>query len=225
VWELEVPNGSYNVRLVAGDPNFFNSLHIFNVEGTIAVNKLPNTENKWAEDTVRVAVNDGRLTISNATGACANKLAFIEVTPVTWGPEPAAPAPATAPALPGWKPDPASLEGRGGVIAGQIRTPAGAPASGVRVASMSVEGTAGASTLFGLAQTDESGRFVLENIPNGRYYVVAGSTTMPLYHPGVGTPNGATIVTLSGKPVTGIDFLADPARFSFVCAAGNGPKK
>ncbi|HEX4999914.1 MAG TPA: carboxypeptidase regulatory-like domain-containing protein, partial [Terriglobia bacterium] len=221
VWELEVPNGFYSVRLVAGDPSFFNSFHLFSVEGVIAVNRIASSANLWIEDTVRVAVNDGRLTIANASGACNNKLAFIEVTPVTWGPEPAAAA--AAPAFVSSEPAPASLEGRS-VIAGFVRTPSGAPVPGVRVASMSVDSPTGASSLFGIAQTDETGRYVIEDIPDGRYFVVAGSLTMPLYHPGVGTSAGATIIAMSGKPVTGINFSADAARFSLVCSNGTGPK-
>ncbi|HRK30364.1 MAG TPA: kelch repeat-containing protein [Tepidisphaeraceae bacterium] len=78
-WEFAVPNGQYTVRVVAGDPGYFDSVFKVNVEGTLAVNATPTTSNRFAEGTVTVNVTDGRLTISNATGAKNNKIAFVEI--------------------------------------------------------------------------------------------------------------------------------------------------
>ncbi len=80
VWEIAVPNGSYTVRLVAGDPSHFNSVYRLNVEGTLAINGTPSSATRWFDNTVTVTVSDGRLTVSNATGASNNKVCFIDIT-------------------------------------------------------------------------------------------------------------------------------------------------
>jgi TonB family protein len=55
--------------------------------------------------------------------------------------------------------------------------------------------------------TDSAGRYRLENIPPGRYYVVAGFVDFPTYYPGVSSVSGATALNvLSGTPITGINF-------------------
>jgi hypothetical protein len=51
--------------------------------------------------------------------------------------------------------------------------------------------------LAGLTQTDSDGRFRLENIPPGRYYIVLDPLDVPSYYPGVTKPDRATIVTVS----------------------------
>ena len=65
-----------------------------------------------------------------------------------------------------------------GTITGQVRSANGAPATEVRVAAIpvSVENPrAGDSpTLVSIAQTDSEGRYRLEKVPPGDYYVMAG---------------------------------------------------
>ena len=78
-WELDVPNGQYTVRLVAGDSQYYDSVFKFNVEGQLTVNGTPTSTAKFIEGTRTVTVSDGRLTISNATGSINNKLAFVEI--------------------------------------------------------------------------------------------------------------------------------------------------
>jgi hypothetical protein len=79
IWELAVPNGSYTVRLVAGDPSYFDSIYKINVESVLMVNGTPSATRKWFEGTQTVNVSDGRLTVSSATGSSNNKLCFIHV--------------------------------------------------------------------------------------------------------------------------------------------------
>jgi len=78
-WELQVPNGSYRVRIVAGDASHFDSVFRISAEGVLAVSGTPTSATRWIEGTVTVSVSDGRLTIANASGAANNKLCFLEV--------------------------------------------------------------------------------------------------------------------------------------------------
>ncbi len=80
-WELGVANGVYNVTLVAGDAQFFDSVYRFNVEGQLTVNGTPTSGSRFVTGTRTVTVTDGRLTVSNASGSVNNKLAYVEVTP------------------------------------------------------------------------------------------------------------------------------------------------
>jgi hypothetical protein len=76
-----VPNGTYSVRVVAGDAASHNSVYRFAVEGVLTVDGTPSATNRWLEGTRTVTVSDGRLTISNAPGASNNKLCFVEIAP------------------------------------------------------------------------------------------------------------------------------------------------
>lgn len=78
-WEFAVPNGMYQVKLAAGDPQQTDSDYKMNLEGQLALSGKPSGLVRWFERTVNVQVNDGRLTLTNATGAQNNKIAFIEI--------------------------------------------------------------------------------------------------------------------------------------------------
>jgi glucose/arabinose dehydrogenase len=79
-WSLAVPNGSYRVRIVAGDATATDSYYRINVESTLAINQRPSTSARWVDRTVTVTVSDGRLNVTNATSASNNKVNFVEVT-------------------------------------------------------------------------------------------------------------------------------------------------
>jgi hypothetical protein len=100
---------------------------------------------------------------------------------------------------------------QGGVISGRIVSTDGTPAAQKRVVAQAVLERAdialGASMLAGLTQTDNDGRFRLENIPPGRYYIVLDPLDVPSYYPGVAKPERATIVTVSdASAIEGMDF-------------------
>jgi len=75
VWEVEVPNGNYNVLLVAGDPNYGDFINTINFEGTTIVDQTPVKEftsgGKAFFDTLQttVMVTDGKLTIKPDTSS------------------------------------------------------------------------------------------------------------------------------------------------------------
>jgi probable HAF family extracellular repeat protein len=78
-WEIAVPNGTYTVHVVAGDPVNADSTYRITVENVPAVSGTPTATTRWFEGTVRVSVNDGRLTITNGTGAVNNKLDVVDI--------------------------------------------------------------------------------------------------------------------------------------------------
>jgi N-acetylneuraminic acid mutarotase len=79
-WEIAVPNGPYRVRIVGGDPNFTDSTIRFNAENMLVVAGMPTTQNPFVDGFADVTVSDGKLTITNASGASNNKINFIEIT-------------------------------------------------------------------------------------------------------------------------------------------------
>lgn len=80
-WEISVPDGTYYVRLVAGDASITSGSYKYNVEGTTNfVNGTATSSNRWIIGTGTVEVTDGRLTVSNGSSATNYKLAFIEIT-------------------------------------------------------------------------------------------------------------------------------------------------
>jgi len=100
---------------------------------------------------------------------------------------------------------------QGGVISGRIVFMDGTPAAQKRVVAQAVlervDVALGASMLAGLTQTDNDGRFRLENIPPGRYYIVLDPLDVPSYYPGVTKPDRATIVTVrDASAIEGMDF-------------------
>jgi N-acetylneuraminic acid mutarotase len=78
-WDMAIENGTYTVRVVAGDPSYNDSVYKINVENVLTVNGTPTSSNRFVEGTATVSVTDGKLTISNASGAVNNKINFVEI--------------------------------------------------------------------------------------------------------------------------------------------------
>jgi glucose/arabinose dehydrogenase len=79
VFEIAVPNGTYRVHLVSGDPTNVNGDFRVNVEGVLVVSGKPTSATRWIEGTAVVTVSDGRLTVSNAAGAVNNKVNYLDI--------------------------------------------------------------------------------------------------------------------------------------------------
>jgi len=100
-----------------------------------------------------------------------------------------------------------------GMVSGEIRTREGKPAVGVRVSAMAIPDAGvpanSGTALISIGVTDNQGRYNLEHILPGRYFITAGFVDLPTYYPGVSAMSGATPVqVLPGIPVTGINFVA-----------------
>jgi 5-hydroxyisourate hydrolase-like protein (transthyretin family) len=95
-----------------------------------------------------------------------------------------------------------------GIATGVVKNSSGVPAAGVRIAAMAIpEGNSQGGALVSLAETGTDGRYRLENIPPGRYYIQAGFIDAPSYYPGVSTTTAATsVLVTAGSTVTGLDF-------------------
>jgi len=113
----------------------------------------------------------------------------------------------------------------GGAITGVIRTATGQPAIGVRVTALSrpdspndaLDGAAMAA----VAQTDATGRYRLENVAPGQYYVSSGRLDLPTFYPGtlemlLGTPLRIT----PGLLVSDIDFAIADSSFRVAGTSG-----
>ncbi|HKQ40029.1 MAG TPA: MBG domain-containing protein, partial [Verrucomicrobiae bacterium] len=87
IWEIAVPNGSYSIFMVAGDPDRFDSVYRLNVENVLVVSGTPTTGNRWISGSATVGVTDGRLTVSSGAGANNNKICFIDIAAAS-GPAP-----------------------------------------------------------------------------------------------------------------------------------------
>jgi len=113
-----------------------------------------------------------------------------------------------------------------GTVMGSLRSSTGVPAAGVRVSALSkpeaLTELNESSSLAGIAETDASGRFRLENIPPGRYYIVAGRIDLPTFYPGVVNANeGMVILVTAGMTVPGIDFVLNNVSVGRAISAGS----
>jgi Carboxypeptidase regulatory-like domain len=100
---------------------------------------------------------------------------------------------------------------QGGTVTGTLRGSDGKAAVGVRVAAVpqtdTIEAAAAGPTLSSIAETDAEGRYKLENIPPGRYYIAAGRLDLPTYYPGTQSMAvGQAVGITPGATIQGIDF-------------------
>ncbi|MBD1363085.1 Ig-like domain-containing protein [Mucilaginibacter sp. ZT4R22] len=91
-WELEVPNGTYDATVSAGDGNVSTApeIHYINIEGTNAIAGFKpigkqGDIGRFKSNTIRVTVADEHLTI-NADGGTNTKINFANIMPVTPAP-------------------------------------------------------------------------------------------------------------------------------------------
>src|SRR5205807_9817969 len=79
-WKIAVPNGTYSVHVVSGDPSKTNSIYKINVNGVLVVSGTPTSSKRWIEGTASITVTTGFVTVTNATGSNNNKIDYIDIT-------------------------------------------------------------------------------------------------------------------------------------------------
>jgi hypothetical protein len=79
VWEMAVPDGTYRVRIVAGDPDVALGVYRMDAEGERVLSGIPTSDNPWVRGDGLVTVTDGRLTLTNAPSARDLRLAFVVI--------------------------------------------------------------------------------------------------------------------------------------------------
>ena len=91
------------------------------------------------------------------------------------------------------------------VITGRLLTAEGAPAAGVRVVAL--ETAYPRLNITSQAETDRDGRYRLENVPAGEYFVVADPFKIPSYYPGTGNRDDSVPVAITAGAIrSGVDF-------------------
>jgi glucose/arabinose dehydrogenase len=83
-WEIAVPNGTYQVRVIMGDvTGATNARYRLDVEGTRVVNRNSRpAARQFFTGMATITVTDGLLTLTSGKGAINNKIAFLEITPI-----------------------------------------------------------------------------------------------------------------------------------------------
>jgi N-acetylneuraminic acid mutarotase len=79
VWELEIPNGQYEVTLFAGDSKYLDGQHHIDAEGTRVMYGVQSTRKQYLKATKIIDVQDGRLTISPESSGVNSKLISVDV--------------------------------------------------------------------------------------------------------------------------------------------------
>jgi len=78
-WEIEVPNGRYNVFAVVGEASNFDSVFDLQAEGITIASGTASDAIRWFEGIGAVSVSDGKLTLTNGPKAANNKICFVEI--------------------------------------------------------------------------------------------------------------------------------------------------
>jgi len=79
-WEIAVPDGTYKVKVVAGDAQKYDSIFGITAENVVVVDGLPDKSKRWIEGRGVVTVKDGRLTIDNTPSSSNNKMTYVEIS-------------------------------------------------------------------------------------------------------------------------------------------------
>jgi TonB family protein len=91
------------------------------------------------------------------------------------------------------------------VISGRLLSTEDAPVTGVRVVAL--ETAYPRLNIAGQSETDKDGRYRLENLSPGEYFIVADPFRIPSYYPGTGNrDNSATVSVTPGAVLNGVDF-------------------
>gem|GEM_PF-383805 len=83
-WEYALPNGSYPIIVVAGDPSHRDQTNNLSIEGIQVIDPDPSAPQGYEKGdfdgyAVQVTITDGRLTIQPGSGAVNAKICYVEI--------------------------------------------------------------------------------------------------------------------------------------------------
>jgi len=97
IWEIEVPNGTHDVKVTIGDTSH-SSTHTINVEGVNYWNNLHLSRYQFRQSTKTVTVSDGKISIDQGSlGDGATHINYIEIDTAGSVPSCATPLPGATP--------------------------------------------------------------------------------------------------------------------------------
>ena len=132
-WRYTLPNGSYKVTVGVGDPDFFDSVHRINVEGsTVVPNFTANADDRSTTGTATVQVTDGVLDV-DAVGGTNTKIQYLDIERPFTGTDTTPPVVTT---------EIGGLQQSAGVYKGDatVTVQATDPETGIAITSISVDG-------------------------------------------------------------------------------------
>ena len=107
----------------------------------------------------------------------------------------------------------ASTAAKVGTVTGIVLTTSGRPASGFRVGAMRADTADSFRAMLSLTETDSTGRYQLESVPPGRYYITVADLDLLTYYPGtLDVTKASALAITSAAIVSDIDFvIQDPS--------------
>lgn len=108
LWQIEIPDGTYQVDVTAGDPRSPRALSRVLVDGVLVVDGRGTRDQRWVSGSKQLTVSNGLLTLTVPRGA-SSKLDFIsiqQVVPPAPPPSPLPPSPPPPPPPPSPSPPP-----------------------------------------------------------------------------------------------------------------------
>jgi hypothetical protein len=115
----------------------------------------------------------------------------------------------------------AQTTGTNGTISGRLSLRNGTPAAGARIVALAEKELATGQSTLRIATTDSQGRYRLEDVPPGRYFIATGPLTRLTYFPSVTNQAQAVVVTVpTGGKVADIDFRLTTVRVSGRASGG-----
>src|SRR5688500_11401290 len=96
-----------------------------------------------------------------------------------------------------------------GVLRGRLTSAQGDPVAGVRIVALDT--TYPRMNMPSQTETDQDGRYRLESVPAGEYFIVADPFNYPGYYPGTGNRDDSKRVTVAaGATINDLDFKLLP---------------
>jgi N-acetylneuraminic acid mutarotase len=84
LWQIAVPNGNYQIHLVAGDSRAFPARYRIRADGVLVLDGKATRLSRWVDSTTQISVSNGLLTLTTPRGSVA-KIDFIDISQIVPG--------------------------------------------------------------------------------------------------------------------------------------------